>query len=106
MKKTKKSKIKPEIIKGLKFYSFQDILKEELKSPTFRKAYEDAKARRRLQLQLREARIAKKLSQNALAEKVSMPQSVIARIESGERNLSVETLVRVAHAVGKELQLA
>lgn len=50
-------------------------------------------------------RIRRKMTQTAVAKKASMPQSVIARIESGERGMSVETLHRVATALGKSIQL-
>ena len=48
----------------------------------------------------------KELTQKMLAQRVGMSQSVIARIESGERGISVDTLGRVAHAIGKKIQLA
>ena len=41
----------------------------------------------------------------AVAQKSGMPQSVIARIESGDRGISVDTLGRIAHTLGKEVQL-
>ena len=103
--KYKEGGVRTTMINGYKFYNGEDVLKEELKSPLFRKFYEEAQARRKLQSQLREARLAKRLTQKKLAERVDMPQSVIARIESGTRNLSLETLFRVARGVGKELKL-
>jgi len=62
-------------------------------------------ARWKLAQQIKKLRQAKKLTQKALAEKAQMPQSVIARIESGEHSLSLHTLQRVASAFDKEIQL-
>jgi len=97
--------IRVTMIGDLKFLNGEDLLKRNLKNPAFRKAYEKAGARRKLQNQLREARIAKRLTQKKVAERADVPQSVIARIESGEKNMTLETLLNVARAVGKELQL-
>lgn len=47
-----------------------------------------------------------KLSQAQLAKKARMPQSVIARIESGKHNMTVETLIRVTSALKKRLVVA
>ena len=52
------------------------------------------------------ARKAKKMTQAAVAKKAAMPQSVIARLESGDHSVSVETLRRVAHALGKRVEIA
>lgn len=52
------------------------------------------------------ARKKKRLSQTQLAKKVGMPQSQIARIESGNHNVTVETLIRVASALKLRVKLA
>ncbi len=104
MKKTI-SKQKIININGLKFYSFDDILKKELKSKSFRASYNEEMARLKMARQIREFRTAKKLTQNALAKKADMPQSVIARIESGNHSISLDTLNRIAHAIGRKVEL-
>ncbi len=106
MKKNSLSNLKPNLVIGkYKFYSLEDILKRDLKNPEFRRAYKKAQSRRKLQMQLREARIARRMTQKTLAARADMPQSVIARIEGGEKNITLDTLLDVADAVGKELQL-
>ncbi len=55
---------------------------------------------------MRETRIAKKLTQKDVAEKADMPQSVIARVESGKHSPSLYTLERIANVLDKEVQLA
>jgi len=104
MKKTLKNK-KVININGLKFYDFDDILKEDLKSETFREAYNEELARLNLVGEIKKLRLAKKYTQKDLAQKAQMPQSVIARIESGEHGFSLGTLNRIAKVFKKEVRL-
>lgn len=59
-----------------------------------------SEARRRWSLALVQARRAAGLSQAALAGKLKCQQSLIARIESGERRIDVVELVVLARALG------
>ena len=54
---------------------------------------------------LTEARIEKGLSQEALAEMVGTKRSNISRMESGAQNISLDTLLKVAEAMGKEVSV-
>lgn len=45
------------------------------------------------------------MTQTEVAVKVNMPQSVIARIESGNHNLSVATLNKIAMVFNKQIGL-
>ncbi len=49
------------------------------------------------------AREDNRMTQNDLAEKIGTTQSVIARIEKGEQNLSTETLSKISKALNKEI---
>lgn len=92
---------------NMKWVKFDDVLGDlKAKSPAFRKAYDEEMARIRLVRQMRELRISKKMTQKALAQKADMPQSVIARIESGTHSFSLDTLQRIAKAFNKEIQFA
>lgn len=62
-------------------------------------------SRLRLAREIRKARLAKKLTQKQVAAKAGMPQSAIARMESGTHSVSVDTLERVARVFGKKVQL-
>jgi DNA-binding XRE family transcriptional regulator len=104
MKKSLKNK-KVININGLKFYSFDDILKEDLKSESFRDAYNEELIRLNLVGEIKKLRLGKKLTQKNLAQKAQMPQSVIARIESGEHSFSLGTLSRIAKVFHKEVKL-
>src|ERR1035437_1013773 len=100
-------KVKPfKKIGDIELYSFDDMLKERLKSPKFRKAYDEECARLTLVRQIRETRKAKHLTQKEVAERADMPQSVIARIESGKHSFSFGTLHRIAKVFKKRLVFA
>ena len=99
-------KIKDPITnKVLRWHTFEETFSKVLKSKKSRKAYEEEVARRRLAQSVKEMREKKRLTQSAVAKKVDMPQSVIARLESGSHSMSVDTLSKVAHALGKHVAL-
>ncbi len=54
---------------------------------------------------LREARIAKALTQKALGQRVGLPQSHISKIEKGAVDLKLSSLVEIARALGLEIKL-
>ncbi|HSX19150.1 MAG TPA: helix-turn-helix transcriptional regulator [Candidatus Saccharimonadales bacterium] len=55
-------------------------------------------------MELKKLRKELKISQEELARKMKVKREFIARIESGEQNITIETLNRVAEATGKELK--
>lgn len=96
IKKTKK--------RNVKLYSFGQVFKK--RTPAFKRGYQEESNRIALAVKIRQLREERKLTQLAVAREASMPQSVIARIESGEHSVSVDTLARVAHALGKKVTIA
>ena len=100
-------KRKPNTVtkKQLKTYSFDKVFGKDLKSEKFKEVYFQELARLRLARQIRRMRIAKQLTQKDVAQKAKMPQSVVARIESGKHSISLGTLTRVAQVLGKTVQL-
>lgn len=55
-------------------------------------------------LGLKKLRKQLKISQEDLARKMKVKREFIARIESGEQNITIETLNRIAEATGKEFE--
>ena len=53
-------------------------------------------------MELKKLRKNLKISQNELARKMKVKREFITRIESGEQNITIETLNRIADATGKE----
>lgn len=90
---------------NLEWHSFDEVFSKSAKKKEFRKAYDEEIVRLRLARQIRDLRTTSQMTQLVVAQKSGMPQSVIARIESGDRGISVDTLGRIAHTLGKEVQL-
>ena len=90
---------------NFKWHSFDEVFGKVSKKKEFQRAYSEEMVRLRLAKQIRDLRTSHQMTQRVVAQKSGMPQSVIARIESGDRGISVDTLGRVAHTLGKEVQL-
>ncbi|MBI2094479.1 MAG: XRE family transcriptional regulator [Candidatus Omnitrophica bacterium] len=85
---------------------FRDYLKDELKDPTFREAYEEEGVYAELAVQIARLRVQKKLSQKRLARLLHTSQQTVSRLEDPHNaSYSVRTLVKIAHALGKELKV-
>ena len=89
-----------------KFYTFEDHLKESLKDPEFRKAWEESEVEYFLARELIEKRLKKNLSQRDLAKKLNTAQAVISRIETMHANPSLSLLKRIAQTLGTKLQIS
>lgn len=89
----------------LKLKTFDQVFKKSFQTKEFQHAYSEEMARFELANQIREIRIKQQLTQKTLAEKAKMPQSVIARIESGKNGISLDTLNRIASVFGKRVEL-
>src|SRR5260221_5977807 len=55
-------------------------------------------------VEIRKLRKKEKLTQIQLAKKINVKREYISRIESGEQNVTLETLIKIATAVGKEFK--
>lgn len=85
--------------------TLEQVLKKQFKSPKFKEAYNEELFRLKIASEIKSLRLQKKLTQENFAKKAQMPQSVVARIESGKHSISLGTLNRVAQALGKKVQL-
>ncbi|MBI5004099.1 helix-turn-helix transcriptional regulator [Candidatus Kaiserbacteria bacterium] len=107
MKKATSKIIKTDTDKEtIKWHSFEETFGRVSKTKEFQTAYTEEIIRLKLAKQVRELRLSKNLTQKNVAEKAGMPQSVVARLESGEHSISVDTLGKVAYALGKHIALA
>ncbi len=88
-----------------KIFTFKDNLQESLKDPVFKKAWQESETEYQLACQLIEKRLAKKISQRQLAQKVGTTQAVISRIESMNANPSIDLLKRLASALDSKLSV-
>ena len=84
---------------------FEDLLKEELKNPEFRKAFKEEKHLLELGLAIIEAREQRGLSQKELAQKSRVTQQQLSKIENGV-NCNMLTFIRVSSALGLGLTVS
>jgi transcriptional regulator with XRE-family HTH domain len=82
-----------------------EILQEELQDPEFRAEWERTALARAVALAIVRYRGDHGLSQRDLAERLGMKQPQVARLELGEVNPSMETLMRVSGQLGIEFTI-
>ncbi|HVF69431.1 MAG TPA: helix-turn-helix transcriptional regulator [Xanthomonadales bacterium] len=93
-------------MKTRRYYTFKEHLKESLKNPEFRKAWEDSEVEYQLSRKLIEARLSRNLSQRDLARRVKTSQAAISRIEGMNGNPSLALLKRIATALDTKLSIS
>jgi transcriptional regulator with XRE-family HTH domain len=64
---------------------------------------DEQKKRKEIISQLIEARLAKGISQAELARQIGTQRSNICRIESGAQNLTLDMVLKIASALGKDM---
>lgn len=84
---------------------FDRYLKEQMKDPDFKKEWDDHELEYRLMMMVLKARNEQHLTQSELAERTGICQSNISRIEKGQSLPSIATLNKIAHGLGKELEI-
>ncbi|MDV2989101.1 MAG: helix-turn-helix transcriptional regulator [Dehalogenimonas sp.] len=78
---------------------------ELLNRPGIRKAYEELAPKYALITELIHRRNELKISQRELARRIGTRQPAISRLEAGDNNARLETLIKVAEALGLEFTL-
>ena len=85
---------------------FRDYLKEQLKDPAVKAAYEEEALFVELAIQVARLREQKGFTQRELAKRLHTSQQMISRLESPRNgSLSLRTLVKLAHALGKDVKV-
>ena len=92
--------------KKIRFRNFQEDLQKEVnKSKRFKMLYEIESAKIKLASKLTEMREEMSLTQAELAKKMGVSQQLISKIESGDDNISLETLVKFVYILGMTLKI-
>ncbi|MEK7173065.1 MAG: helix-turn-helix domain-containing protein [Patescibacteria group bacterium] len=91
--------------KKIVYPSFNKHLKKELKDPEFKKYFDEYGKQLEISYKILQLRKKQKLSQEELAKKLNTTQSVVARIEAGKQNFTLETLQKIASAFKHELKI-
>ncbi|MBU1130862.1 helix-turn-helix domain-containing protein [Patescibacteria group bacterium] len=91
--------------KKIKLTDFDDILREDLKNPEYKKLFDYYGKQLEISLSLIRLRKKMGMTQSEVAKKIGTTQSNIARMETGQQNFTVEMLDKLAKAFGKELKV-
>lgn len=89
----------------MKSIRVDDLHRDWLKDPEYRREYEALEAAFSLVAALIEARTRAGLTQEQVAQRMNTTQAVIARLESGGSKPSTRTLERFAEATGSRLKI-
>lgn len=84
---------------------FEQIHKEWMKDPEYRREYEKLEPEFQIARALIEVRIKKKLTQKEIAKRAKTGQAVISRIENMSQKLSLSLLERIAKALDARLEI-
>lgn len=85
---------------------FQDYLKGQRKDEEFRKGYEEEGVYAQVAIQIARLRDQKRISQKKLARLLHTSQQTVSRLEDPQNaSYSLRTLIKLAHALGKELKV-
>jgi DNA-binding XRE family transcriptional regulator len=86
--------------------NFDSLLaKEQLADPSFRAGWQRLVPAREFAATLLRYRAEHKLSQRALAEKLGVSQPRVVKLESGEHNPEVDTIINAVRCLGIEFVL-
>ena len=87
---------------GVKFSEMKELI---MKDVEFKDEYEKLKPRYDIISQIIEERSKQDITQEELALRVGTQKSNISRFESGTYNPSLDFLTKIAHSLGKEVQI-
>jgi DNA-binding XRE family transcriptional regulator len=76
-----------------------------MQDPEVARVWQETELARKVALLLVAYRAEHRLTQTALAHKLGMRQPAVARLEAGDHNPTIRTLVRLAEALGIEFTL-
>lgn len=85
--------------------TLDEYLKQQLKDPEFKREWEKSEAAYQVTREIIRARIKNNISQRELAKKANTTQAVISRIENMNVNPSIGLVQRIAHSLGKKLEI-
>ena len=85
--------------------SWDAYLKEQLKNPKVRQAFEEESRILDLGIDLAKSRASQGLTQEAVAKRIGTSAPQISRTEKAPENANVKTLMRYADAIGMELKV-
>lgn len=88
-----------------KLTNYEKHFKAKMKDKNFKKVFEEERHRLEIAYKISQLREKKHFSQKQLAEKLDTTQSVIARIEAGQQNLTTDNLQKIASIFDKRVKI-
>lgn len=85
--------------------NYEKHLKSKLKGKTFRQEFEKESHKIKVAYEIFKLRKGGNMSQEVLAKKIGTTQSVIARMEAGKQNFSLNTLQKIAKIFDKNIEV-
>jgi len=89
----------------MEFIDHKDLKNELFESEEVKEEYDKLNVMYEIKKQIIRYRIENNLTQKELADRIGTKQSAISRLENDDYNPSVEFLNKVAHALGKKLEI-
>ena len=90
----------------IKLQNVEKHLNKKLKSPKFREAYELERIKVALAQKIAEIRDEHSLKQSELARRMRVSQQFVSQVESGDINLTLETLLKIAHSLNTNIKIS
>ncbi len=85
--------------------TLNQYLKEQLKNPEFKKAFDREDFAARVALEIAEKREKYHITQKELARRMHTTQQAVSRIEKGDQNITIAMIERISEALGKKPEL-
>lgn len=85
---------------------FRNHLARSLENPEFQAEWDAQAIEREVMRRIVEARMEEGLTQQELAVKSGMKAANLCRLENGNGNPSVATLAKIAHGLGRKLEIS
>lgn len=85
---------------------FRDHLEQSLNNKEFKQEWDSQSVEREIVRQIVEARLEQGMSQVQLANACGMKPANLCRLENGNGNPSVATLVKIAHGLNRKLKVS
>ncbi len=92
-------------MKQKNFYTHDELHKEWIKDPEFRREYEKLEPEFQIARQIIDARIKRKITQEELAKRMGTGQAVISRLENANAKPSLSLIQRLADALNLKVEL-
>ncbi len=85
--------------------NFRETLNQQLKNPEFKEEWDELEPEYQIIKAMLSSRAEKSMTQKQLADITGISQADISRLENGNANPSLRTLVRLADGMGMKLKL-